>query len=122
MEVIELLGFTMMVTIVFIVIAYIFENIKDKYAERREQIIKNHLLSLIIINNIKFYYSEEEECYLVSSNNKDLGILDVKWHCYFTINEELAVTKKQRYILNELKKNQRLLGDLVYCGENKNVF
>jgi len=67
------------------------------------------LLSLIIINNIEFYYSEEEECYLVSSNNKDLGILDVKWHCYFTINEELAVTKKQRYILNETKEKSTII-------------
>jgi len=119
---VEFFGILVIIPLVFYGIAYVFENIKDKSTERRKQIIKNHLLSLIIINNIKFYYSEEEECYLVSSNNKDLGILDVKWYCYFTINEELAVTKKQRYILNELKKNQRLLGDLVYCGENKNVF
>jgi len=119
---VEFLGVAMIALVVLVVIGYIFEDIKIKSTERREQIIKNHLLSLIIINNIKFYYSEEEECYLVSSNNKDLGILDVKWHCYFTVNEELAITKKQRYILNELKKNQQLLGDLVYCGETKNVF
>ena len=121
-EGLEFLGLVFIVIVIFLGIAYVFENIKDKSTERREQIIKNHLLSLIIINNIKFYYSEEEECYLVSSNNKDLGILGVKWYYYFTINEELAVTEKQRYILNELKKNQRLLGDLVYCGETKNVF
>ena len=119
---VEFLGIAMITLVILVVIGYIFEDIKIKSTERKEQIIKNHLLSLIIVNNIKFYYSEEEECYLVSSNNKDLGILDVKWHCYFTINEELAVTKKQRYILSELKKNQRLLGDLVYCGETKNVF
>lgn len=119
---VEFFGILVIIPLVFYGIAYVFENIKDKSTERRKQIIKNHLLSLIIINNIKFYYNEEEECYLVSSNNKDLGILDVKRYCYFTINEELAVTKKQRYILNELKKNQRLLGDLVYCAENKNVF
>lgn len=119
---VEFLGIAMITLVVLVVIGYIFEDIKIKSTERKEQIIKNHLLSLIIVNNIKFYYSEEEECYLVSSNNKDLGILDVKWHCYFTVNEELALTKKQRYILSELKKNQRLLGDLVYCGETKNVF
>lgn len=122
MEVVKFLGFTMMVPVVFYGVMYIFENIKDKSTERREQIIKNHLLSLIIINNIKFHYSDEEECYLVSSNNKDLGIIDVKWRYYFIVNDELAVTKKQRHILNELKKNQQLLGDLVYCGETKNVF
>ena len=115
-------GILVIIPLVFYGIAYVFENTKDKSTERREQIIKNHLLSLIIINNIKFYYSEEEKCYLVSSNNKDLGILDVKWYGHFTVNEELAVTKKQRYILNELKKNQRLLGDLVYQSETKNVF
>lgn len=119
---VEFLGIAMITLVILVVIGYIFEDIKIKSTERKEQIIKNHLLSLIIVNNIKFYYSEEEECYLVSSNNKDLGILDVKWHCYFTVNEELAITKKQRYILSELKKNQRLLGDLAYCGETKNVF
>lgn len=115
-------GILVIIPLVFYGVMYISENIKDKSTKQREQIIKNHLLSLIIINNIKFNYSKEEKCYLVSSNNKDLGILDVKWYGHFTINEELAVTEKQRYILNELKKNQRLLGDLVYQGENKNVF
>jgi len=91
---VEFLGVAMIALVVLVVIGYIFEDIKIKSTERKEQIIKNHLLSLIIVNNIKFYYSEEEECYLVSSNNKDLGILDVKWHCYFTVNEELAITKK----------------------------
>lgn len=121
MEVVKFLGFTM-IPVVFYGIMYIFENIKDKSTERKEQIIKNHLLSLIIINNIKFNYSKEEEYYIVSSNNKDLGILDVGWYGNFTINEELAVTKKQRHILNELKKNQQLLEDLVCYGETKNVF
>lgn len=122
MEVLESLGIALMVAVVLGSIAYIFENIKDKSTERREQIIKNHLLSLIIINNIEFHYIEEEEYYLVSSNNKNLGGFYVKWYGHFTINDELAITEKQRYILNELKKNQRLLGELVYCGETKNVF
>lgn len=121
MEVVKFLSFVV-IPVVFYGVVYIFENIKDKSTERREQIIKNHLLSLIIINDIKFHYSKEEECYLVSSNNKDLGILDVEWYGHFTINEELAVTKKRRHILNELKKNQQLLGDLACYGETNNVF
>lgn len=122
MEVLESLGIALMAAVVLGSIAYIFENIRDKSTKRREQIIKNHLLSLIIINNIKFHYVEGEEYYRVSSNNKDLGGLYVEWYSHFIVNNELAVTEKQRYILNELKKNQRLLGDLVYCGETKNVF